>query len=145
MTNTVRTRSVAFGISSVLLGVVLARVAFVATSSRASRLGFHVLVTKRLDLTSLLKPGFSSSSAPSRSPNREPMKKCCGSLWQVSRFCIWSGTCTDEVALSMKRALFIDTMKRSPEIDSHLRMFSCQPSKCCCLIDCELRGKRSSH
>ena len=35
---------------------------------------------------------------------------------------------TDEGALSRKRAFFIDTLKRSPEIDSHLRMFSCHSS-----------------
>ena len=35
---------------------------------------------------------------------------------------------TDEGALSRKRAFFIDPLKRSPEIASHLRMFSCHSS-----------------
>ena len=33
-------------------------------------------------------------------------------------FCIWSVTRTDEGAFQKKRAFFIDTLKRSPEIDS---------------------------
>ena len=47
---------------------------------------------------------------------------------KVSRFCISSGNRTDEGALSKKRAFFIDTSKGSPEIDFHLRMFSCHSS-----------------
>ena len=37
----------------------------------------------------------------------------------------WSGTRTDDGALSRKRAFCIDALKRSPEIDPHLRMYSC--------------------
>ena len=33
-----------------------------------------------------------------------------------------------KVLCSRKRAFFIDTLKRSPEIDSHLRMFCCHSS-----------------
>ena len=47
---------------------------------------------------------------------------------KVSRFCISSGNRTDEGALSKKRAFFIDTLRLSSEIESHLRMFSCHSS-----------------
>ena len=46
-----------------------------------------------------------------------------------SSLSIWSGTRTDEGALSRKKAFFIDALKRSPEIDSRIRTFSCHSSR----------------